>query len=81
MTNCEQVLAVIDRVVEGTLDDVTRALRKRRWVPEFRFINHYHDARGYIAAAAQNSMMKSRSATLSILLADTSGKPKSSAVK
>jgi ferrochelatase len=39
----------------GTVfDAVTNALQRRRWVPEFRFINHYHDARGYIAAQAQN---------------------------
>ncbi len=38
----------------SVFDDVTRALSKRRWVPEFRFINHYHDARGYVAAAAQS---------------------------
>lgn len=31
---------------------VTRALSKRRYVPAFRFINHYHDAAGYIAALA-----------------------------
>lgn len=35
-------------------DAVTAALGGRRWVPEFRFINHYHDARGYIGAQAQN---------------------------
>jgi ferrochelatase len=29
---------------------VTSALARRRWIPEFRFINHYHDANGYIAA-------------------------------
>lgn len=29
---------------------VTSALSKRRWVPELRFINHYHDASGYISA-------------------------------
>lgn len=39
----------------GTVfDAVTGALSRRRWVPEFRFITHYHDARGYIAAQAQN---------------------------
>lgn len=39
----------------GTVfDAVTNALQRRRWVPELRFINHYHDARGYIAAQAQN---------------------------
>jgi ferrochelatase len=31
-------------------DDVTRQLSQRRWVPELRFINHYHDANGYISA-------------------------------
>ena len=31
---------------------VTAALSERRWVPEFRFINHYHDSPGYIAALA-----------------------------
>ena len=36
----------------SVFDAVTRALSKRRWVPEFRFINHYHDARGYIGALA-----------------------------
>ena len=35
-------------------DAVTASLGQRRWVPEFRFINHYHDARGYIAALAQS---------------------------
>ncbi len=29
---------------------VTTLLGKRRWVPELRFVNHYHDAPGYIAA-------------------------------
>jgi len=33
-------------------DAVSRALGKRRWVPEFRFINHYHDAPGYVSALA-----------------------------
>lgn len=36
----------------SVFDAVTGALAKRRWVPEFRFINHYHDASGYIAALA-----------------------------
>ena len=38
----------------SVFDAVTAAMRSRRWVPEFRFISHYHDARGYIAAQAQN---------------------------
>lgn len=38
----------------SVFDDVTRSLSRYRWVPEFRFIGQYHDARGYIAAQAQN---------------------------
>lgn len=38
----------------SVFDAVTAALGRRRWVPEFRFVSHYHDARGYIAAQAQN---------------------------
>lgn len=36
----------------SVFDAVTRALSRRRWVPELRFINHYHDAAGYVAALA-----------------------------
>lgn len=36
----------------SVFDVVTAALSKRRWVPELRFINHYHDKPGFIAAAA-----------------------------
>lgn len=36
----------------SVFDAVTAALSKRRWIPEFRFINHYHDAPGYISALA-----------------------------
>ncbi|MCK5325415.1 MAG: ferrochelatase [Woeseiaceae bacterium] len=37
----------------GSVFDATTAmLSKRRWVPELRFINHYHDSPGYIAALA-----------------------------
>ncbi len=38
----------------SVFDAVTSSLSRQRWVPEFRFINHYHDARGFIAAQAQN---------------------------
>jgi ferrochelatase len=38
----------------SVFDDVARSLGRRRWVPEFRFIGQYHDARGYIAAQVQN---------------------------
>lgn len=34
----------------SVFDAVTARLSERRWVPELRFINHYHDANGYIAA-------------------------------
>ena len=36
----------------SVFDAAFAALAKRRWVPEVRFVNHYHDAPGYIAAAA-----------------------------
>lgn len=34
--------------------DVSTLLSGRRWVPELRFINHYHDATGYITALADS---------------------------
>ena len=34
----------------SVFDAVTAVLSKRRWIPELRFINHYHDAVGYISA-------------------------------
>jgi len=36
----------------SVFDAVTHELSRRRWVPELRFINHYHDATGYISALA-----------------------------
>ncbi len=36
----------------SVFDAVTSALSRRRWVPELRTINQYHDAPGYIAALA-----------------------------
>jgi ferrochelatase len=36
----------------SVFDKVTNALSQRRWIPELRFINHYHDAAGYISALA-----------------------------
>ena len=38
----------------SVLDAVNKVLSTRRWVPEFRFISHYHDAPGYIAANVAN---------------------------
>lgn len=38
----------------SVFDAVSAALSARRWVPEFRFINQYHDASAYIAANAAN---------------------------
>lgn len=31
---------------------VNRALCRRRWIPELRFVNHYHDAAGYVSTLA-----------------------------
>jgi ferrochelatase len=38
----------------STFDAVTGALRRWRWVPELRFVNHYHDDAAYIAALADS---------------------------
>ena len=38
--------------VGSVFDAVTQAMSRRRWGPELRFINHYHDKRGYIGALA-----------------------------
>jgi len=34
----------------SVFDAVTTALSNRRWIPELRFVNHYHDAAGYVSA-------------------------------
>lgn len=36
----------------SVFEAVIRLLSKRRWIPEFRFINHYHDRPDYIDALA-----------------------------
>lgn len=36
----------------SVFDAVVKLLSQRRWIPEFRFINHYHDRPDYIAAVA-----------------------------
>ncbi len=36
----------------SVFENVSRELARRRWVPEFRFVNHYHDSVGYISALA-----------------------------
>jgi ferrochelatase len=38
----------------SVFDAVTSALSRRRWVPEFRFINCFHDSPGYIRALADS---------------------------
>ncbi|MEO1202415.1 MAG: ferrochelatase [Pseudomonadota bacterium] len=38
----------------SVFDAVTGALSRRRWVPEFRFINHFHDDPAYIRALADS---------------------------
>lgn len=36
----------------ATIDEVTRVLRRWRWLPEVRTVNQYHDEEGYIKALA-----------------------------
>lgn len=38
----------------STLDAVSRELQHWRWVPELRFVNHYHDHPAYIRALANS---------------------------
>ena len=38
--------------VASTFDAVAAELRRWRWLPELRFVNHYHDSPDYIAALA-----------------------------
>ncbi len=38
----------------STFDAVTGTLHRWRWLPELRFINHYHDDPGYIGALANS---------------------------
>ncbi|MGD2111928.1 MAG: ferrochelatase [Gammaproteobacteria bacterium] len=38
----------------STFDAVSRELRSWRWLPELRFVNHYHDHPGYIGALARS---------------------------
>ena len=38
----------------STFDAVTNELQRWRWVPELRFINHYHDADNYISSLEQS---------------------------
>lgn len=38
----------------ATIDEVTRVLRRWRWIPELRTINQYHDRGGYIGALWQS---------------------------
>lgn len=55
---CRQILVFplypqyASATVGSTFDAVTAALRLWRWVPEVRFITHYHDHPAYIAALA-----------------------------
>jgi ferrochelatase len=39
----------------SVFNSVTAVLRRRRWVPELHFINHDHDAAGYISAVAAST--------------------------
>ena len=38
----------------STFDALARDFTRRRWLPELRFITHYHDTPGYITALAQS---------------------------
>jgi len=61
----------------STFDAVARVLRTWRWVPELRFVNHYHDDEGYIAALAEGIRLhQARHGTPERLLFSFHGLPK-----
>ncbi len=61
---------------------VNKDLCRRRWIPEFRFINHYHDHRSYIASlAASVRNFRSRHGSGDLLLFSFHGIPRDSLAK
>ncbi|HSD68463.1 MAG TPA: ferrochelatase [Woeseiaceae bacterium] len=61
---------------------VTRDLSRRRWIPEFRGINHYHDHPRYIAAlAASVRNFRNRNGSGDLLLFSFHGIPRDSLTK
>ena len=38
----------------SVFDEVTAVLQRRRWIPDFRFISHYHDVPEYLETLAQD---------------------------
>ncbi len=40
--------------IASTFDEVARCLQTSNWLPELRFVNHYHDHPAYIAALASS---------------------------
>jgi ferrochelatase len=61
---------------------VSKDLSRRRWIPELRFVNHYHDNRGYIAAlAASVRDFRSRHGSGDLLLFSFHGIPSDSLAK
>lgn len=36
----------------STFDAISQSMRNRRWLPDIRFVSHYHDEPGYIQAVA-----------------------------
>jgi ferrochelatase len=45
----------------STFDAVSEELRRWRWIPELRFVTHYHDDAGYVAALAASIREERRS--------------------
>ena len=61
----------------SVFDRVTSVLRQWRWVPELRFINHYHDEPAYIEALARRVTSHWQARERSFLLFSFHGIPKS----
>lgn len=58
--NCERLLILplyphySSATTASTVDAVAAAMKRWMWVPEMRFITHYHDEEGYITAVARS---------------------------
>jgi ferrochelatase len=61
----------------SVFDRVTRTLQRFRWLPEFRFITHYHDDDTYISALAASIQLHWRTHPRQHLLFSFHGVPRS----
>jgi ferrochelatase len=61
----------------SVFDRVTSSLQRYRWLPEFRFVSHYHDEPAYVAAVANSIRAHWRTHERQHLLFSFHGVPRS----